>query len=39
LPADLFAKITDYPRKAGINGEKFENLAIAVKVFRNENAI
>jgi hypothetical protein len=39
LPADLFAKITDSPRQAGIKGEKLENLAIAVKDFKNENAI
>jgi hypothetical protein len=39
LPADLYAKITDFPRKAGIEGEKLENLAIAVKYFRNENDI
>jgi hypothetical protein len=39
LPADLFAKITDLPRKAGIKGEKIENLAIAVKDVRHENTI
>ncbi len=39
LPADLFAKITDSPRQAELKGKNFENLAIAVKDFRNENDI